>query len=219
MSLQESDRVRELRSTIPRWPALLAALAIGLIDLLLSERYALGPRWSVLVLVALLLVPAVGARRIGYHRAAHWLRFAIIALVTLALVVSVVVLVIQLLGGKAQATILLSDAALIWLTNILVFALWYWELDGGGPAQRHPGPHCSSDFAFPQMQQGGDVGAEWAPHFLDYFFLAFNTSTAFSPTDTMVLARRAKVLMMLQSLISLIVIAVLAARAINTLGS
>jgi hypothetical protein len=128
-----------------------------------------------------------------------------------------VFLVGSLLRGRAQAGYLLLDAALLWVSNVLTFALWYWEIDGGGPAHRHMGADCPSDFVFPQKVAGGTASEGWVPEFIDYVFLAFNTSTAFSPTDTMVLARRAKVLMMLQSVISLVTIAVLAARAINTL--
>src|SRR5207245_2439240 len=102
-------------------------------------------------------------------------------------------------------------------SNLLTFALWYWEVDGGGPAHRHATRCGSSDFAFPQRVIGDQQDAAWVPEFVDYVFLAFNTSTAFSPTDTMVLARRAKLLMMYQSILSLITIAVLAARAINTI--
>lgn len=101
--------------------------------------------------------------------------------------------------------------------NILAFAVWYWEIDGGGPARRHPGRHSSTDFAFPQQQDDDGLVEGWSPGFVDYLFLAFNTSIAFSPTDTLVLSRRAKLLMMAQALISLVVLAVLAARAINTL--
>jgi uncharacterized membrane protein len=137
----------------------------------------------------------------------------ILGVATVAVGISAVYLLQSLLRGQTQAGDLLRDAALLWASNVLVFALWYWELDGGGPAHRHHGQH---DFLFPQMTIQHKAN-EWTPEFLDYLFLAFNTSTAFSPTDTMVLARRAKVLMMVQSLISLVTIAVLAARAINTL--
>ncbi len=105
-------------------------------------------------------------------------------------------------------------------TPILTFALWYRTLDAGGPAKRHPGKHASTDFAFPQQQQDDDGLVEgWSPTFLDYLFVAFNTATAFSPTDTLVLSRRMEVAMMAESAIALVVVAVLAARAINTIGS
>jgi hypothetical protein len=118
---------------------------------------------------------------------------------------------------------LLRSAASLWLTNVLVFALWYWRLDAGGPHARDVrDAHVNGAFLFPQMTMLRRVETAtgqrgWSPHFVDYLFLAFNTSTAFSPTDTPVLTRWAKVLMMVQSLISLSVLAVLAARAVNIL--
>ena len=134
---------------------------------------------------------------------------SLMVLVTAAVAVSAVLLLGALVLNRTGAGDLLFSAALLWLSNLLVFSLWYWEIDGGGPHNRHPGPDVSSDFLFPQMEAGSQRAADWCPEYLDYLFLAFNTSTAFSPTDTMVLARRAKVLMMLQSIISLITIAVL----------
>ncbi len=124
---------------------------------------------------------------------------------------------------------LLRSALALWITNILVFALWYWKLDAGGPLGRdHRTGRLDSSFLFPQMMgqnqneledQGTEahIDANWSPHFMDYLFLAFNTSTAFSPTDTAVLSRWAKVGMMLQSLISLAIVVLIAARAVNIL--
>ena len=114
---------------------------------------------------------------------------------------------------------MLRDAALLWIINVATFSVWYWESDGGGPALRHREGHRSGDFLFPQMNLGGGVARGWSPGFFDYVFLAFNTSTAFSPTDTSVLSRRAKVLMMLQALLSLVILAVLVSRAINALAA
>jgi uncharacterized membrane protein len=107
----------------------------------------------------------------------------------------------------------------LWIANILVFALWYWKLDGGGPLRREdPNSESKSSFLFPQMTGRGDGKVpRWNPHFVDYLFLAFNTSTAFSPTDTAVLSRSAKLATMLQSIISLTIVALIAARAVNIL--
>jgi uncharacterized membrane protein len=193
------------------WPALLAFLALGVAYAFVSASLTLGPPW---LLLAVLAVGAVGIRVLRWRELWVLRRYSamlMLGLATVAVGVSAAYLLGSLLRGRTQAGDLLRDAALLWASNVLVFALWYWELDGGGPAHRHHGEH---DFLFPQMTIHHK---EWTPEFLDYLFLAFNTSTAFSPTDTMVLARRAKVLMMLQSLISLVTIAVLAARAINTL--
>ena len=102
---------------------------------------------------------------------------------------------------------------------MVTFAVWYWEIDGGGPAQRHRKGHVSDDFLFPQMNFDGKTARAWSPGFLDYLFLAFNTSTAFSPTDTAFLSQRAKVLMMVQAVLSLLILAVLVSRAVNTLAA
>ena len=134
--------------------------------------------------------------------------------------------------GPPQA--LLRAAVALWFANVLVFALWYWKLDAGGPLGRESATgKIESAFLFPQMLTNNEPGAQeakkdsvkdpvqvdprWTPHFMDYLFLAFNTSTAFSPTDTAVLSRWAKVSMMLQAIISLAIIAIIAARAINIL--
>jgi uncharacterized membrane protein len=142
---------------------------------------------------------------------------------TAGLIISVILLVGALPTHKETPEQLLLSAASLWITNILVFALWYWRLDAGGPYQRDKRPgHSEGSFLFPQMtmteEEQKEAGQEdWSPNFIDYLFLAFNTSTAFSPTDVPVLARWAKVLMMLQSLLSLLIIALLAARAVNIL--
>lgn len=205
-----------------RWPAASALVIIGAMYLIISDRYSFGPSWLVLALILALLVPITLTRRSGAFHITHKLALAAVALVTLAVVSSAVFLVAELLQRESNGTpispfTLLGDAALIWLANILTFALWYWEIDNDGPSHREHHGYHTIDFLFPQMTLEHDSEQHWLPGFVDYLFLAFNTSTAFSPTDTMVLSTRAKLLMMAQSLVSLVVIAVLAARAINTL--
>jgi uncharacterized membrane protein len=142
----------------------------------------------------------------------------LLGIMTLVLLSSVFLLVTTTTRypeAEKRAGSLLRDAALLWASNILVFALWYWELDGGGPFQRHLKGHQAGDFLFPQ--QANDNPSDWVPHFVDYLFLAFTGATAFSPTDTLPLSRMAKVLMMLEAFISLVILVVLAARAINIL--
>ncbi|MGI8554606.1 MAG: hypothetical protein ACR2PL_28010 [Dehalococcoidia bacterium] len=202
---------------VPHWPAAITLLAIGLGYLLVPDRLRIGPSWLLLAAVIVLLIPLFLARWRGYHDLTHWLGRSATALVTLAVAISAVFLVARLPGSKMSGSELLHEAALIWLINILVFALWYWEIDGGGPRVRRPGYYQSLDFVFPQFQQDTPGAKGWMPGFVDYVFFAFNTSTAFSPTDTTILSQRAKALMMTQSMISLTVLAVLAARAINTL--
>jgi uncharacterized membrane protein len=212
------DGARPGRSGLPRWPAAVALLVVGALYGVLSDGLTLGPKAFLLGLVAVLLVPSLTAHLRGSHRLARGFGFGVIGLVTLAVVVSVFLLVSSLLGGGTSAPALLRDAALLWVINVATFAVWYWEIDGGGPARRHREGHVSEDFLFPQMNIDKTARA-WSPGFLDYLFLAFNTSTAFSPTDTAVLSRRAKVLMMVQALLSLVILAVLVSRAINALAA
>lgn len=201
---------------VPRWPAAVALLLIGAIYATISERLKLGPSGLLLGVVAVVLVLIISARLRGNERLIRLLALGLVAALTVALVVSVFFLVTLLLNeGKIAAAELLRDAALIWVVNVVTFAVWYWEIDGGGPARRRRDAHASEDFLFPQMDQEGKASSDWSPSFVDYLFLAFNTSTAFSPTDTAVLSRRAKVLTMVQASLSLLVLAVLAARAIN----
>ena len=197
--------------------AVAAFVVLGIAYGLVSTRFTIGPPWLLLVLAVIGSASLAVLNWRGLRRARAMLAVILLVLVTIAVAVSAVLLLSALLVGRTEAGDLLFSAALLWLSNVLVFSLWYWEIDGGGPHHRQPGPHASSDFLFPQMTAGGDLVIDWCPEYLDYLFLAFNTSTAFSPTDTMILARRSKVLAMLQSIISLITIAVLAARAINTL--
>ena len=207
----------------PRWPAVIAILAVGGLYAALPDALTLGPNWVFPSLVLALLIPTIVSHRTGRHRLNTILGFAVDAVLTAGLVISVILLVNALPARKETPQQLLLSAASLWVTNILVFALWYWRLDAGGPYQRDKRlGHSEGSFLFPQMimskealRQAGQQ--DWSPNFMDYLFLAFNTSTAFSPTDTPVLARWAKVLMMLQALLSLLIIALLAARAVNIL--
>jgi hypothetical protein len=203
----------------PRWEALLAALAVGAAYATLPDDLRLGPRWLLAALIVVVAIPLNWARYVGNYRLVRILGMALTALATAAVAASAALLIARLPGGKTPATHLLRDGAVIWGINILVFAIWYWELDCGGPHARHITRYTSTDFLFPQMAMPGADETNWSPLFLDYLFQAFNTSAAFSPTDVLILSRRVKVLMMVQSTISLVVIAVLVSRAINTLGS
>jgi hypothetical protein len=194
-----------------------AFLLLGVAYALVSARFTVGPPWLLLVIAIPAYATMVALYQGGRVRARRWLGVMLTALATLAVALSAGFLLNALLVGRTEAGDLLFSAALLWLSNVLVFALWYWEIDAGGPHQRRVGAVRSTDFLFPQMVAGDEYTHNWCPQFIDYFFLAFNTSTAFSPTDTMILARRAKLLMMLQAVISLVTIAVFAARAINTL--
>jgi uncharacterized membrane protein len=207
----------------PRWPAFIGALAAGGLYAALPEALTLGPRWLFPSLVLAVLIPSMVSYHTGRHRLNAILGLAVDALLTVGLIVSVILLINALPTGKETPQELLFSAASLWITNILVFALWYWRLDAGGPYQRDKVPgHSDGAFLFPQMTISKEALREsgqqnWSPNFIDYLFLAFNTSTAFSPTDVPVLAGWAKILMMLQSLLSLLIIALLAARAVNIL--
>ncbi len=185
----------------------------------LPDTLIVGPRWLLLVLLGALIVPTVIAHRAGHHRIDVILGYAISTIVTVALAGSLALLIRSLPSKVESPGLLLRSAAALWITNIIVFALWYWRLDAGGPhARDERGAHTAGAFFFPQMMDGAPVDvANWKPRFVDYVFIAFNTSTAFSPTDTAVLSRWAKVLSMLQAVISLLIVAILASRAVGML--
>lgn len=207
----------------PRWPAAIAALAVGGLYLALHSELVIGPRWLLPVAIVILTVPAILSHRAGLVEISRVLGFLVTTLVTLGMVASLALLISGLPSRRQRPTELLVSAASLWFTNILVFALWYWRLDAGGPSARDSRPsHVEGAFLFPQMtttpnRDRAVATPAWSPAFVDYLFLAFNTSTAFSPTDTPPLARWAKGLMMLQSIISLTVLALLGARAVNIL--
>ena len=203
----------------PRWPGFLALAAGAGLHYALPPRLSVRPDWALPLIIVVLLVVVMGTHRRGLYGWARGLTFAAVVALTLALITSLALLIQGLPGHKDKPEELLRSAAVLWLTNVLVFALWYWKLDAGGPMGRD---ECVGDrmipssFLFPQMtRQPADL--TWSPEFADYLFVAFNTSTAFSPTDTPVLDTWAKMMTMLQSLISLSVLVVLAARAINVL--
>jgi hypothetical protein len=207
----------------PRWLALVAVLVTGGLYLALPSGLTVGPRWAFPAVVATMLVATAATHRVGHHRLDRTLGLTLTALVTGQMVWSLVLLIVALPAHRESPNALLVSAASLWTTNILVFALWYWRLDGGGPHQRDLQPsHISGSFLFPQMGLSQEariaIGADrWSPNFIDYLYLAFNTSTALSATDTAVLSRWAKILTMIQASISLTVLALLAGRAVNML--
>ena len=218
-----SKALFEPQEAEPRWLAFVAILALGGLYAALPDVLTMGSRWLFPSVVIALLIPNIVSHHTGRHRLNTLLGFAVDAVLTVELIISLVLLVAALPSRKESPVELLFSAASLWVSNILVFALWYWRLDAGGPNQRDArAGHNEGAFLFPQMTMSEEALRQsgqrrWSPNFIDYLFLAFNTSTAFSPTDVPVLARWAKVLMMLQSLLSLLIIALLAARAINIL--
>ena len=202
---------------------MVALLAVGGLRLALPSDLSLGPDWLLIAVVGVLMVPIVWARYCGYDVLNKILGYVVTSVVTIDMVLSLGLLVAALPSHKQAPSEMLRSAGALWITNILVFASWYWRLDGGGPRARElRGAHVDGAFLFPQMmldqQAKREMGEEcWSPRFIDYLFLAFNTSTAFSPTDTPVLSRWAKAMTMVQALISLATVALLAARAVNIL--
>lgn len=212
-----------IRQGEPRWPAMVALLAVSGLFYALPPAFKVGPDWLFVVLVAALTAPGVLFRQ---HRRLPLIRilgYAAVSIMTLAMIGSLSLLVSRLPLHKESPAELLRAATALWIGNVLVFASWYWRLDAGGPHQRDlRGSHTDGAFLFPQMTLLPELRKEmdedeWKPGFMDYLFLAFNTSTAFSPTDVPVLSRWAKALMMVQAVISLATIALLAARAVNIL--
>jgi hypothetical protein len=204
----------------PRWPALIAVIASVGLYTALPPQLVVGPRWLQPSVIAALTIPALIALYRGSHRMNTILGYFTDGAITLFMLWSLVLLVRALPSHKEKPILLLRSAVALWITNVLVFALWYWRIDAGGPHLRHKrSPDHPSAFLFPQMTLPDDSAdaATWSPIFIDYLFLAFNTSAAFSPTDTPVLSHWAKALTMAQASISLTVVAVLAARAVNIL--
>src|SRR6266550_7096625 len=167
---------------VPSVTALAGILLTGLLYLVLPPNMIIGPNWLLLLVEGVFVVPLVIDFMTAWdlsHTARRMLVLVPLGVSTLALVVGVALFILTLPTDK-HATNLLRSAALLWFFNILVFALWYWELDGGGPWKRHLSGHQAADFLFPQQVSGNS----WVPHFLDYLFLAFTGATALSPADT-----------------------------------
>jgi hypothetical protein len=218
-----ADQRNHVDKPEPRWQVLLAVLAIGGIYLALPRNLIVGPIWLVPTLIVVLLVPTVVSHRTGRRSLNRFLGITINGIITLALIGSVVLLVRALPSHKEAPLRLLLSGGLLWLTNVIVFALWYWRLDGGGPTKRHEeNKFGSTSFLFPQMQIPHDERAQfactgWRPRFVDYFFVAFTQSSTFGPTDAPLLARWAKVLSMIQIFISLSIVILLISRAVGVL--
>jgi len=207
----------------PRWQALFAFLAICAIYLALPRNLVVGPIWLLPTLIVVLLVPTVVSHRVGKHSLNRTLGFIINGITTLALIGSVILLVRLLPTHRESPLQLLRSGGLLWLTNVIVFALWYWRLDGGGPTIREKDKKFgSSSFVFPQMQIPQDERAQfacarWRPRFIDYLFVAFTQSSTFGPTDAPLLARWAKILTMIQIFISLTIVVLLISGAVGAI--
>lgn len=214
------------------WPAQLCVLGAILLQVRLSDKVTVGPTWLLPALEGALLIALAATTPWGradeYLPRRRAVALAMIGFVNVANAVSLYLLAHELLHQqihKPTGRALILSGIAIWLTNLLIFALWYWQLDRGGPANRarHPDPTTPEghpDFIFPEMDGGRPyTPGDWMPAFLDYLALSLTTATAFSPTDTMPNSRLAKVLMSVQGLISLVTLGLIISRAVGILGS
>ena len=204
----------------PRWPVDLALLACAGLYVLLPSRLAVGPKWLLPVLVVLPLIP-LSARR---HRRpddgpwVHMLAVTLVMIITVANVVSGVLLIHHVFhAANISGRQLLYSAALIWVTNVIIFGVWYWEVDRGGPHVRAGKNEGLPDLQFPQMTQPSVAPSDWQPRFVDYLYTSFANGTSFAPADAMPLTALAKILFVTESLVSFTTIAIVAARAVNIL--
>jgi hypothetical protein len=213
------------------------ALIAGLQLLLVTRNLIVGPKWlapgfELAMLVPLSMATAWTQQRIRSAREdAHWARIrrhrqwirgsalaltGVVMAINFEALASVTHALLQ--GGKGPSgQSLLLDALNIWFTNVVIFALWFWNIDRGGPAARGLSDSDQPDFLFPQMMGAGDKDPAWSPGFLDYVYVSFTNATAFSPTDTMPLSGRAKMLMAIEAFVSLLTVGLVAARAVNIL--
>jgi uncharacterized membrane protein len=209
-----------------RWPVSITVIVAIVLQLLLPDQLSLHPlpSWLMPALEGGLLVGLAISNPVRIEHRARFVRWAslvLIFLVTAANAISAVLLIREILRGHAggSAGPLLASGASIWATNVIAFALWYWEFDRGGPVHRAHGTYQYLDFLFPQMTIDEMSPPDWEPYFVDYLYLSFTNATAFSPTDVMPLARWAKLTMLVQSAVSLALAALVIARAVNILPS
>jgi uncharacterized membrane protein len=205
----------------PFWPAQASVVAAIGLQLLLPERLTVGPTWLIPALEAALLIglSLSTPRQLEYeHPRRRRVALAMTALVSAANVFSLAALTHFLLHHNVpHGRELIISGTLIWLTNFLIFALWYWELDRGGPGKRAAGHDEAPDFLFPQMTDDRIEPIDWRPEFIDYLYVSLTNATAFSPTDTMPLTPMAKSIMGVQGVVSLVTIGLIVSRAVNIL--
>jgi uncharacterized membrane protein len=211
----------ELRRDDPLWPGQLAILAALVLYLVLPPRLTIGPNWIVPAAEGAVLVALVAATprsgRTGMRR--RTIALSVVLVATLANLVAVGLLTHYLIiGGHARGADLINGGAVIWATNLLLFAVWFWELDRGGPVASERGRAPRPDFLFPQMSDKEYAPRGWKPSFGDYLYVSLTNQTAFSPTDTMPLTWAAKLLMGVQGVASLVTVGIIVARAVNILA-
>jgi hypothetical protein len=209
----------------PRWPVALAVLAVALLLAILPDRVKMLPFWVPYVLVIALIVPMaaimLSTAKERWLRIERTITLLFFVVTGSGLVANLTQLIAEMVhrSGEIGGIQLLTSSVAIWVNNVLTFSLLYWQIDRGGPEARAANAGPKPDWLFPQEGAREDVPPDWRPTFVDYLFLGFSTATAFSPADTLPLTSRAKLLMMLQTTISLVTIVAVMSRAINILGS
>jgi hypothetical protein len=207
-----------------RWPVLIALIAVIGLQLGIPKVFAVVPRWPLIGLEVLLVVVLVWinpVRLTNATRYGRWASLILLSAITIDNTLSAVMLDARIVSGEISndPSVLLGSGAAIFVTNIIAFGIWYWELDRGGPFARHVGERLYPDFMFPQMDPDTAKLAKpgWRPTFVDYLYVSLTNAMAFSPTDTMPLARWAKMMMAVQSLVAVSTVALVIARAVNVL--
>jgi len=206
-----------------RWPVAIAIIVLITLQWVLPDRLTAGPRWMLPAVEIALAVVLVAANPVRMRRDTTVLRMialGLIAVASLGTVWSVAMLVRDIVTGydTGSAAQLLGTGAGIYLMNVVTFAVWFWELDRGGPVARSLGTDPYPDLLFPPMTSPDMAHKDWEPRFADYLYVAFTNATAFSPTDTLPLTRGAKLGMALESAIALATAALVIAKAVNALG-
>lgn len=209
----------------PRWPPILTVLAVFVLVAMLHSRVRIFPAWfryaaTVVVLASIAAVPLTGAK-MRWQQVERIVILFFFGVIEVGILAGLARLIREMANPTQEITglQLFTSSIVVWVTNVLMFSLLYWQIDRGGPETRMNNSRTRPDWLFPQVEGPEDVPPSCQPMFVDYLFLAFTTATAFSPTDALPLTARAKMLMMLESSISLMTIVVVAARAINILGS
>lgn len=206
-----------------RLPVLAALIVVIALQFGIPKNYTVLPRWPLIALEILLVVILVGLNPVRLSRSStfgRWASYVLLAAITIDNTLSAIVLDTRILSGEVSndAAVLLGSGANIFVTNIIVFGIWYWELDRGGPFARREGMRPYPDFLFPQMTEHELAPPNWRPEFTDYLYVSFTNVVAFSPTDTMPLARWAKAMMTVQAMVAFTTLALVIARAVNVLG-
>ncbi len=206
-----------------RLPVLFALIAAIALQLAIPKTYTVVPRWPLITLELLLLAVLIWLNPVKLTRSTRRGKYAtwvLLAAITIDNTLSAILLDVRIITGQVsnEAAVLLGSGAAIFVTNVIVFGIWYWDLDRGGPFARRAGERPYPDFMFPQMTTPNVTKPDWRPTFVDYLYVSVTNVMAFSPTDTMPLARWAKMMMTVQAMVALSTAGLVIARAVNVLG-